>query len=476
MLIRTANGGSGRRPPKKIDDYANLDRYAAALSLELVERVCSGYGSFSGFLRAHMNDSAAPICIKGDPDDDKAFADAKRALSQRLGRSAHLIAEWDLVEFVLARCPRADDGDPTGLRSSLAGRWLASQRYDPPGYTGPLDVPEHAPAPYVDIAEAPNDAVRVQMLLKQVSRIQDNGSTVGGDTSGDLQWDREKELIRIISVQQKQLKQQVLSSATVDLLDENVRLRRELDDMRIWYTHRERRIRSELTAWLQRERANHSLTANRMAALAAMFDAVRTAGDTDPVQWMRKADLTLGVDLYALLNHPGQAAPTSDCTTPRNIDASVDVVRRRFLAVFLRSFLITAFGHFPDRDEDPTGLYRTIVRDGVLPSMEVLRNALSPHTVTLQFAGPLIEKLAAAERPPTPASVAEIGSRLGTEPATASAPGALQATENSAEVHTLDVLGGDHRISVLDRPVNALDLVNGLLPPLRPRGRPGDTA
>jgi hypothetical protein len=47
---------------------------------------------------------------------------------------------------------------------------------------------------------------------------------------------------------------------------------------------------------------------------------------------------------------------------------------------------------------------------------------------------------------------------------------ARELPEHAADVHTLDVLGREHRTGVLDKPVNVVDLIQNLT------RRPGDTA
>lgn len=455
MAHRTARGGSGPRLPEKIDDYTRFDPYAATMSLDVLRRILGRYGSRSDFLRAHMRDPGAPACIQGDPDDRKSFYNAKRALSDRLGERARVIAEWELVEFVLTRCPSPDDH---AARPRLAGLWRASQRYDPPGYRGPVHVPDGAPPPYTDIAEAPNDAVRVQMLVRQLSDERDK--TAEAERELKRRFEGEKWLIRMVTDQQKQLElvstSSATSSATRELLADNARLRRELDEMREWYTHRERRIRTDLMAKLQREQAAHHLTANRMAVMTAMFDAVRDDSDATP-GWLRHADFPLGMDLHALLKRP-DSLPGPRSGEPEH------VAQRRFLTVLVRTYLITMFGQVPDREDDPAGLYRAIVRDGVLPPVDVLRRALSAHTLMLQFALPLLDTLASTEnRALSPVSV--ITPKLDSDDDESTRE---ESTQAPADVHELEVRGGDHRPGVPDKPVNALDLVNALKRGRRP--------
>jgi len=457
MVHRTARGGSGRRPPLKIDDFTRHDPFAAELSLELVGRILHTFGSISDFLRARMLDRSAPLCIQGDPDDEKSFADAKRAMSDRTGVSADVIAEWDLVEFVLVHCLPAD-GNVGEVRPRLAGLWRASQRYDPPGYHGPVHVPADAPAPIADPAEAPNNAVRVRILEKRLSAAQDDVADLRRQLARRNEC--EKAAIAIIAGQLKQLESlESPPAADSDLLAENATLRRQIDEMREWHSQRERHIRAELRTKLQAERAAHNLTANRMAAVVALFDAERAGGGADTARLLRRADFPLGMDLYSLLNLPGATERgDSACTltaTPEH------TVRRRYLTVYLRSYLITVFGVVPGHADDPAGLYRAIVRDGVLPPMDVLRESLSAHTLTLQFVQPLMDALAVVR---SPAPVSEIAPKPGTDH--------QPALQTPAEVHELGRLGGGHRAGLLDNPVTALDLVSAST---RPR-RPGNSA
>ncbi|SMC84140.1 hypothetical protein SAMN05660733_02007 [Lentzea albidocapillata] len=430
-MVRGTRRG-GRHLPTSVGDYTCLDPFAAELAFELITVIRTGYPTSSDFLRAHMAAPDAPACIAGDPEDRSAFEAAKKAMSRRIGRTAREIAEWDLVTFVHARCGRDDTTHPY-----LAGLWQASQRYLPPGYCGPVRVPDDAPPPYADTSEAPDDGVRAAMLFRQLSEEQDNSRRrseaavrefrEAHETSlmfyereltelrvkYEHQRECERLLIRIIAWQRR-CDRSAAEHETVTAL------RRELD---------------EVTAALHREKADHNLTANRLAFVAACLDAVSAGGDTDPVLWLRDADFPLGADLYCLLNQPEMPRTR---TEPEAV--------ARFLTVYLRTYLISWFGDAPDRD-DTVGPYRDIVRNGVLPSAEVLENVLQPHTIALQVAHPLMRELA-VEGP-------------------AEAP---QLPDGPADVHTLEVLGGEHRAGVLEKPINVVDLIQNLT------RRPGDTA
>ncbi|GGU14192.1 hypothetical protein [Lentzea flava] len=221
-------------------------------------------------------------------------------------------------------------------------------------------------------------------------------------------------LIRIVSEQDKQNR----SGVEHELHDTVTRLRDELQ---------------EATTALAREKADHNLTTNQLAFAAACLDAVSAGGDTDPVLWLRDADFPLGAGLYSLLNQP---VTTHGRTEQEGVT--------RFLTVYLRAYFISWFGDAADHD-DTVGLYRAIVRDGVLPPVDVLHNVLEPHTIALQVAHPLLAEL--APEPQTP-----------------------ELPEHAADVHTLEVAGGEHRTGVLDKPVNVVDLIQNLT------RRPGDTA
>jgi hypothetical protein len=195
-----------------------------------------------------------------------------------------------------------------------------------------------------------------------------------------------------------------------------------------------------------------------------------------------------------MLNHPGPAGSPRSVPARRRTEGGQPEVaaQRRFLAVHLRTFLINKFGHVPNHDDDPTGLYRSIVRDGTLPPVSVLTQALAAQSVTLQFARPLLDALAADEKRTIharSAAVADITPQPGpehrnsttaepdeNEPAAdesgetdAGGAGDSAAREvSTADVRTLDVLGGEHRAAVLDKPVNAVDLINNLTLTRRP--------
>lgn len=429
----------GRQLPASVSDYTEFDPFAAELAFVLVTAIRTRYPGSSDFLRDHMADPEAPGCIAGDPDDPKAFDDAKRAMSKRIGKSAREIPRWDLIEFILTRCGFDDTGEQ---RPHLAGLWQASRRYPPPGYQGLVLAPDDAPPPYPGVDEAPNDKIRVEMLLSQLSHQQDNSQRLADeavrefreahetslkfyereliDLRAQLEHRRECErmLIRVVAFQERRDR----TAAEPHLRDTAVRLRHELQ---------------ELTAAFNREKADHNLTTNRLAFVAACLDAVSSGGDTDPVLWLRDADFPLGADLYGLLNQP---AATRTRTEPEAV--------ARFLTVYLRTYLISWFGDAADRD-DTVGPYRDIVRNGVLPPADVLQNVLQPHSITLQVAHPLMAELA----PEEPAVSEE-----------------LELPENTSNVHTLDVLGGEHRAGVLAKPVNVVDLIQNLT------RRPGDTA
>lgn len=408
----------GRHLPAEVGDYAHLDAFAAELSLELIMLIkAAGHPSFSDFLRNHMADSGAPECIAGDPGDGKAFDDAKRSMSKRLGVSAREIAEWDLIEFVLART----DGEGHAFRPRLAGLWQASQRYPPPGYRGPVQIAYGAPPPYAHIDEAPNDKVRVQMLLNELSQERDNSRRLADETVRELRQahaasrdfyehenaelktaveryrESERLAIRIIWTLEQGTAE---DRGTVErrLHEEAIRLRREVED---------------LTKRLNREKANHNLTANRFAFVAACLD---TAG-TDPVRSLRDADFPLGADLYALLSPPATARARSEGV-------------RQFLTVYLRVYLLTWFGDTPDRD-DTVGPYRAIVRDGTLPSAEVLNSLLAPHTITLQVARPLMLEL---ESPRQSVTAPITGITPKQNDHAAALPGTLDRTVNVVDV------------------------------------------
>lgn len=380
MVNGTRRGG--RHLPAEAGDYTHLDDFGAELAFELLTLIKTRYGTFSDFLRDRMADPTAPHCIAGDPSDRKEFGDAKRAMSKQLGRAARTIVEWELAEFVLGP---TDSDEHRALRTRLAGLWQASQRYPPPGYRGPVHLPDGAPPPYACIDEAPNDKVRVQMLVSQLSQERDNSQRVADEAirelreAHELSWqfyegenaelrrrlehyrECERLAIRIIAWQEQQLERD-RSAVERELRDEAIRLRRQVE---------------ELTVRLNRERAAHNLTTNRFAFIAACFDAVSAEGDTDPMRWLRDADFALGAGLYALLSHP---------TTTRARAETMD----RFLTVFVRTYLLSWYGDAPD---DTVGPYRAIVRDGVLPPMDVLRNLLASHSITLQVARPLIQNL-----------------------------------------------------------------------------------
>ncbi|MET8758410.1 hypothetical protein [Lentzea sp. NPDC004782] len=425
----------GRQLPTSVSDYTSLDPFAAELAFVLVTAIKTRYPGFSDFLRDHMAAPGAPAGIAGDPADRKAFEDAKRTMSRHIGQPAWEIPRWDFVEFVLTRCGVDDAQAP---RPRLAGLWQASRRYPPPGYDGPVLAPAGAPPPFPGVDELPNDKIRVEMLLSKLAHVENNAQRHAEKAVREFReahetslkfYEREltdlrarlanrqeceRALIRIIAVQEERSR----SSAERELTDTVTRLRRELEDT---------------TAALTREKADHNLTANRLAFVAACLDAVSSGGDTDPVLWLRDADFPLGADLYSLLNQP--EAPRTR-TEPEAVT--------RFLTVYLRTYLISWFGDAPDRD-DTVGPYRDIVRNGVLPPVDVLENVLQPHTITLQVAHPLMAELAPAERQPK------------------------ELTEGAADVHTLEVLGGEHRTGVIDKPVNVVDLVQKIR-------RPGDTA
>ncbi|WP_382374729.1 hypothetical protein [Lentzea rhizosphaerae] len=140
------------------------------LSLELVTALKTRHSSFSDFLRSCMAEPDAPSCIAGDPAERLTFDNAKRAMSTRLGRLATEVAEWEFVEFLVRHCGPEDTDECRALRTRLAGFWLASQRYPPPGYRGPINLPDGAPRPYTDADEAPSDKIRVIMLRDQLSQ------------------------------------------------------------------------------------------------------------------------------------------------------------------------------------------------------------------------------------------------------------------------------------------------------------------
>lgn len=125
--------------PAAPGDYEHLDPFAAELAFELVTVFRTTHQTSSDFLREHMAHPQAPGCIAGNPDDRRAFEGAKRAMSRRVGRTAREIPEWDLVEFVLARCGLDDDARV----ERLAGLWIVRN-----GVLPPVDVLQNVLEPH----------------------------------------------------------------------------------------------------------------------------------------------------------------------------------------------------------------------------------------------------------------------------------------------------------------------------------------
>lgn len=421
----------GRHLPAKIGDYVHLDHFAAVLSLELVTQLKTRYSSFSDFLRDRMADPDAPSCIVGDPAERLTFDNAKRAVSKRLGRTATEIAEWELVEFLVRHCGPQDTDECRALRTRLAGFWLASQRYPPPGYRGPVDLPDGAPRPYADADEAPTDKIRVIMLRDQLSQERDNSQRRADEAVSELReahehswafYERENAELRSDLEHRKECERVAIKIiATLDAQRDEGRsdLERRLQGDAI---HLRRQL-EEVTERLNREQAAHNLTATRFAFVAACLDAV----GPDPLDWLRTADFPLAADLYALLNHPAAA--------PARAPA------RRFLTVLLRTYLLSWFGDAPDRD-DTVGPYRDLVRNGVLPPADVLHNVLSSHTIVLQVLQPLLEELDAEG--PSLTSVPELPT-------------------GSTAAQPLDVPDSEHQTGAVDTQIDLTDLIQRLV-------------
>lgn len=380
MVQGTRRGG--RHLPAELGDYVHLGPFAAELALELVTLVTSRYPTFSDFLRDRMAEPGAPCCIAGDPAERLTFDNAKRAMSRRLGRTATEIAEWDLVEFVVCHCGPEDPDESRALQTRLAGFWLASERYPPPGYRGPVDLPDGAPPPYAGADEAPDDRIRVIMLREELSQKNDNTQRLVDEAVSELReaherswtfYEREKaELLDELDHRRECEKVAIEIIVKLDekLGEDRGELVRRLHEEALAL----RGQVEQLTAKFNQAEATRNLTANRFALVAACLDAL----GADPVQWLRTADFPLAADLYSLLNHP-TAAPSR---TPSH----------RFLVVLLRTYLLSWFGDAPDHD-DTVGLYREVVRNGVLPPLDVLQNVLGTHTITLQVVKPLLEGL-----------------------------------------------------------------------------------
>ncbi|WP_394619209.1 hypothetical protein JNUCC0626_08960 [Lentzea sp. JNUCC 0626] len=404
----------GRTLPTSVSEYTGLDPFAAALALELAGLITARYGSLTGFLLAHMGAVDAPQCIRGDHENTKAFDAAMKAASKRVGRPAKEPPAWDFITYVLAAC-----GQDASAHPRLAGLWLASQRYLPPGYEGPVETPEGAPLPYADSSEAPTDRIRADMLAREKAELEESfrqfretHETTVIFSQRELQEvradnehrrDCERLLIRIIATQERRDR----TTVEHELRRTTEKLAAELE---------------EVKAVLTRETADHAITSNQLALVVACLDAVTAGGDVDPVLWLRDADFAIGATVYNLLDQPVTGLSR---TAPEE----------RFLAVFLRTYLLSRYGDAPDRD-DTMGPYRSIVYDGVVPPGEVLEGVLEQHVVAMQVVQPLMAELTTEG----PANKPEL-------------PG------DPADVHTLEVPGGEDRVDAPEKQDDVVDLI-----------------